>query len=254
MLTAISNIIKKILSFIMHSAMGAVSFFLLIIALVCLVRQIYMPAAITGLLGTILSWKVYRYGKNLFTHQDKTTAALQDISSTSLASSSDSNDFLQESYQKAVKDYNSINHVIRQLKDEDMRQQLTLMQGIAHNMLQYMQSNPGKVALADQFINYYQDRALSLSQEFLEFETMNVNSVDVQKIKAKTKLTLSSFDEAYEAQFSRMLNDKILELDSELTVANQVMTENGIKDNATNSKTTANHTQTTNGPWGRFQK
>ena len=51
-----------------------------------------------------------------------------------------------------------------------------------------------------------------------------------------------------------MLNDKILELDSELTVANQVMTENGIKDNATNSKTTANHTQTTNGPWGRFQK
>ena len=83
---------------------------------------------------------------------------------------------------------------------------------------------------------------------------MNVNSVDVQKIKAKTKLTLSSFDEAYEAQFSRMLNDKILELDSELTVANQVMTENGIKDNATNSKTTANHTQTTNGPWGRFQK
>ena len=39
MLTAISNIIKKILSFIMHSALGAVSFFLLIIAIVLFYKE-----------------------------------------------------------------------------------------------------------------------------------------------------------------------------------------------------------------------
>ena len=137
-------------------------------------------------------------------------------------------DFAQESFDKAVSDYNAINDIIRHLDDKELIEQLKKMQAIAHKMIGYLQEHPEKLSLADQFINYYQDRGLSLSRQFREFEEMNLNSKDVAQLKAKIKITLSSFDEAYEAQFTRMVSDKILELESELQVARQIMSDAGI--------------------------
>ena len=144
-------------------------------------------------------------------------------------------DFAQESYEKAVADYNHLNEIIRQLSDKELIGQLEKMQAIAFKMLNYMKYHPEKVALADQFINYYQDRALSLSQQFLEFEEMNLNTPEINQLKAKTKITLESFDEAYEAQFSRMVSDKIMEMESELQVARQIMSDAGISNKAPHS-------------------
>ena len=92
-----------------------------------------------------------------------------------------------------------------------------------------MKEHPDTISIADQFINYYQDRALSLSEQFLEFQQMGISTPEVSAIKMKTKHTLESFDEAYEAQFSRMLTDKMLEVESELKVAQQIMSDAGIQ-------------------------
>ena len=133
------------------------------------------------------------------------------------------------------------------------------MQGIALRMINYMKEHPDKITMADQFINYYQDRALSLSEQFLEFEQMGISTPEVSAIKIKTKHTLESFDEAYEAQFSRMLTDKMLEVESELKVAQQIMSDAGIQntsgipkshrtsDASTNTASTAYRTPDTDG-------
>ena len=164
--------------------------------------------------------------------------ALPSVKPAALSETSEGNtvsDFAQESYEKAVADYNHLNEIIHQLSDKELIGQLEKMQAIAFKMLNYMKYHPEKVALADQFINYYQDRALSLSQQFLEFEEMNLNTPEINQLKAKTKITLESFDEAYEAQFSRMVSDKIMEMESELQVARQIMSDAGISNKAPHS-------------------
>ena len=199
----------------------------------------FLPAIIMGLIGLVLcifgSRKLW-----LPKWQERQAKAktLPSVKPATLSETSEGNtvsDFAQESYEKAVADYNSLNEIIRQLSDKELIGQLEKMQAIAFKMLNYMKYHPEKVALADQFINYYQDRALSLSQQFLEFEEMNLNTPEINQLKAKTKITLESFDEAYEAQFSRMISDKIMEMESELQVARQIMSDAGISNKAPHS-------------------
>ena len=213
----------------------------------------FLPAIIMGLIGLVLcifgSRKLW-----LPKWQERQAKAktLPSVKPATLSETSEGNtvsDFAQESYEKAVADYNNLNEIIRQLSDKELIGQLEKMQAIAFKMLNYMKYHPEKVALADQFINYYQDRALSLSQQFLEFEEMNLNTPEINQLKAKTKITLESFDEAYEAQFSRMVSDKIMEMESELQVARQIMSDAGICDDACSEKQ-----ECYNRPRGRFQK
>ena len=159
----------------------------------------------------------------------KALAPLKAVELSDTVSGDAVSDFTQESYQKAVDDYNSLNDIIRSLSDRELAEQLQKMQGIAIKMLNYMKDHPEKIPLADQFIHYYQDRAVTLSKQFLEFEQMNLNTQEIIQLKENTKATLESFDEAYEAQFSRMVSDKVMEMESELQVARQIMSDAGIK-------------------------
>ena len=199
----------------------------------------FLAATLVGLIGICLC--IFGSRKLWLPKWQESQAkakTLPSVKPATLSETSEGNtvsDFAQESYEKAVADYNSLNEIIRQLSDKELIGQLEKMQAIAFKMLNYMKYHPEKVALADQFINYYQDRALSLSQQFLEFEEMNLNTPEINQLKAKTKITLESFDEAYEAQFGRMVSDKIMEMESELQVARQIMSDAGIANKAPHS-------------------
>lgn len=169
---------------------------------------------------------------------------LDDIETGGQSKLSSANELARERYDKAVADYNELNSILRQLQDPGMRIQLKKMQDIANRMIHYLENHPEKLSLADQFINYYQDRALYMSKQFLEFEQLKLNTPDIAAIKAKTRATLDSFDEAYEAQFSRMVSDKVLEMESELKVADQIISDSGIQ-NTNGSRQGSRNTATT---------
>ena len=235
----IKKVFKDICSAVLDFFLFTTGFILCIAFIGGLIAGKFLPAIIMGLIG--LGLCIFGSRKLWLPrwHESQAKAkALPPVKSTALSETSDGNtvsDFAQESYEKAVADYNHLNEIIRQLSDKELIGQLEKMQAIAFKMLNYMKYHPEKVALADQFINYYQDRALSLSQQFLEFEEMNLNTPEINQLKAKTKITLESFDEAYEAQFSRMVSDKIMEMESELQVARQIMSDAGISNNAPHS-------------------
>ena len=237
------DFIKKIFRDICSAALDFFLFstgFILCIAFIGgLLVGSFLPATLLGIIGICLC--IFGSRKLWFPKWQERQAkakALPSVKPAALSETSEGNtvsDFAQESYEKAVADYNHLNEIIRQLSDKELTEQLEKMQAIAFKMLNYMKSHPEKIALADQFINYYQDRALSLSQQFLEFEEMNLNTPEINQLKAKTKITLESFDEAYEAQFSRMVSDKIMEMESELQVARQIMSDAGIANKAPHS-------------------
>ena len=228
----IINIFKQICSATIDIVLFIIGFFFCFASIGGIAVDSYPAAGAVAAIGVLMclfgSRKLWLPSLK---KKGKENLKLADISRSSLsetASAPKISDFARESFDKAVSDYNAINDTIRHLEDEELIAQLKKMQAIAHNMIGYLQEHPEKLSLADQFVNYYQDRALSLSRQFREFEAMNLNSDDIARLKAKIKITLSSFDEAYEAQFTRMVSDKILELESELQVARQIMSDAGI--------------------------
>ena len=228
----LQNLCKKILSIVAHTALTITGAFTMLLSLGGFLSGQLIGGGIVLLLGfamTAIGTRSLWYPG--YKEKQAEKKQLQNIKNTSLESDTAQpvTDFAQDSYQKAVSDFNALNGIIRQLQDQELAEQLKKMQGIALRMINYMKEHPDKISIADQFINYYQDRALSLSNQFLEFEQMGLGTPDVNAIKIKTKHTLESFDEAYEAQFSRMLTDKMLEVESELKVAQQIMSDAGIQ-------------------------
>lgn len=236
MFESIKKFITKVLNMISFCA-GALS---LLFGAICLSLDDYPTVSIIcaiyfffwGIACIAFATRSRWYEKHYLPWKKKREAKrLQDIRSSDLSPSDEQHeitDFIQECYQKAVADYNKLNDVIRELHDTALITQLQKMQDIARKMLLYMKQHPERITLAEHFINYYQDKALLLSQQFLEFEKMELNTPEINELKAKTKHTLESFDEAYETEFSRMVSNKIMEIESELKVAQQIMSDAGI--------------------------
>lgn len=132
-------------------------------------------------------------------------------------------------YTKAVEDYNYLEKSVKRIGDKQLVAQIHKMQGIARNFILYMQRHPETVSPSRRFVEYYQDRAVTLVDQFIELEGTQLHTEEVEATKRNIKATLESFDEAYEDQFTSILNSKLLDVDAEIKVMNQSLEGDGIE-------------------------
>lgn len=135
-----------------------------------------------------------------------------------------------ELYEKAQKDYLAIDAAEKTLQDGDIRAELAGLQPISVRIMDYMGAHPEKIPLARKFVTYYQDRTAALAKEYLEFEHTGLSTEQVEATKAKIRQTLAAMDEAYTAEFEKLLSDKLLDVDAELKVMEQTLAADGIED------------------------
>ncbi len=132
-------------------------------------------------------------------------------------------------WEKARLDYDRVEVARRKIRDIQLSQQLGLMQQEAARLLNYVEKHPERIAAAGRFINYYQDRAASLSEQYSELEETKLETSQVRQVKAQLKETLVSFDEAYSAEFTKIVNNQLLDMEAELTVMQQSLEADGIR-------------------------
>ena len=137
--------------------------------------------------------------------------------------------YLQENFDKAIADFNWLEEARQTLTDKELSAQLRRMQRTAKNLLNHLEKNPERIALAYKFIDYYQDRAVKIVKQYQELEETQLSTDKVQDLKSRMKQTLSALDDAYQDQFEHVLNDQIISVDAELTVMEQQLDAEGIK-------------------------
>ena len=136
--------------------------------------------------------------------------------------------YLQENFDKATADYNYLEEVRENLSDRELSNQLRRLQRTAKNLLNHLEKNPERIALAYKFIDYYQDRAVKIVKQYQELEETELSTNKVQELKARMKQTLAALEEAYQDQFEHVLNDQIISADAELKVMEQQLNAEGI--------------------------
>lgn len=174
-----------------------------------------MTALIGGLgLGayTISSWR-----KN-----KRPSLSLKDIDE-------DKAQLLRENFDKAVTDYRYLQSKQGKLGDKEMNQHLTRMQRTAKNLILHLEKNPERIPSAYKFIDYYQDRAVKIVQQYQDLEETQLSTDKIRDLKERMKSTLASLDEAYTEQFEHVLNDQMLSVDAELKVMEQQLDAEGIR-------------------------
>lgn len=133
-----------------------------------------------------------------------------------------------EDWEKARLDYDRVDAARRKIRDTQLSQQLGLMQQEAARLLNYVEKHPERIAAANRFIHYYQDRAANLCEQYMELEDTKLETSQVRQVKAQLKETLVSFDEAYSAEFTKIINNQLLDMEAELTVMKQSLEAEGI--------------------------
>ncbi len=133
-----------------------------------------------------------------------------------------------EDWEKARLDYERVETARRKIRDSQLSQQLGLMQQEAARLLNYVEKHPERIAAANRFIHYYQDRAASLSEQYMELEDTKLETDQVRQVKVQLKETLVSFDDAYSAEFTKIINNQLLDMEAELTVMKQSLEAEGI--------------------------
>ena len=137
--------------------------------------------------------------------------------------------YLQENFDKATADFNYLEEARETLSDRELATQLKRLQRTAKNLLNHLERNPERIALAYKFIDYYQDRAVKIVKQYRELEETELSTDKVQELKTRMKQTLAALEDAYQAQFEHVLNDQIISADAELTVMEQQLDAEGIK-------------------------
>lgn len=137
--------------------------------------------------------------------------------------------YLQENFDKATADYNYLEEARTNITDRELAAQLRRLQRTAKNLLNHLEKNPERIALAYKFIDYYQDRAVKIVKQYQELEDTELSTDKVQDLKARMKQMLAALDEAYQDQFEHILNDQIISADAELKVMEQQLNAEGIK-------------------------
>ena len=137
--------------------------------------------------------------------------------------------YLQENFDKATADYNYLEEARENISDRELTSQLRRLQRTAKNLLNHLEKNPERIALAYKFIDYYQDRAVKIVKQYQELEETELSTDKIQDLKVRMKQTLAALDEAYQDQFEHILNDQIISADAELKVMEQQLNAEGIK-------------------------
>jgi len=137
--------------------------------------------------------------------------------------------YLQENFDKATADFNFLSEAIEKISDRELVNQLRMLQRTAKNLLNHLEKNPERIALAYKFIDYYQDRAVKIVKQYQELEETHLSTEKIVELKARMKQTLAALEDAYQDQFEHVLNDQIISVDAELTVMEQQLDAEGIK-------------------------
>ncbi len=136
---------------------------------------------------------------------------------------------LSENFDKAVTDYRYLKSMQGNLSDKEMNNHLDRMQRTAKNLILHLEKHPERIPSAFKFIDYYQDRAVKIVQQYQDLEETELTTEKVRELKERMKSTFASLDEAYTEQFEKVLNEQMLSVDAELKVMEQQLDAEGIK-------------------------
>lgn len=138
-------------------------------------------------------------------------------------------DFMTQRLNKGVEDYNLINSYLKHIQDEEILMLGNNLQKKSIKILVYLKNNHHCLPSSRQFIEYYQDRTASLIRQCVTLEQTGINNQDSKRIIKDTKEVLIGFLSAYDAEFAKIMNSHIAEMDAELTVARQMLENDGVK-------------------------
>lgn len=125
-------------------------------------------------------------------------------------------DLLDNGYEN----YEKISKLRNQLTKPEIKAKCTLIVNQIAKILKYIEKHPNKIGQNKKFFTYYLEAILKIINSYNDISTQNVHTKEIEKVMDKTEKSLTLIEKSLEEQFSKMLQNDALDLDTEIDLLN----------------------------------
>lgn len=99
---------------------------------------------------------------------------------------------------------------------------------VYEKILADIQTDPKDLKTARSFLNYYPDAVIRILTQYTSLQGKNLRDQGVAESLAKTEQILSTIHRAFEKQLAQLLQDDVMDLDTELELLRRTMESEGL--------------------------
>ena len=98
---------------------------------------------------------------------------------------------------------------------------------LTEKILDSIKKDPKDLKPARSFLNYYLDTAMNILRQYNDIAVQEVRSRDVEEVVKKVDRTLGTLEQAFEKQLAKLMENDVMDLDTELTVLEKTIEMEG---------------------------
>jgi len=129
----------------------------------------------------------------------------------------------EKTIRQGIEKLRSIRGMTLKIASNEVAKQIQDICRTGAEIFEYIRKNPGDLKKAKQFINYYLDATEKIVNRYVQLSSAKDKSAEVDASLKKVEETLASIDETYKKQLNNLLENDVLDLNTEIKVLETTM-------------------------------
>lgn len=134
---------------------------------------------------------------------------------------------MQKLIEDAKDDLNKIESDISAINSQTVKDDADKLYQTGKSMLEYLQENPKKIALARRFFTYYLDTAVSLLNRYVQLQKTDLHTSEINSAMQKTAEALPIMNSAFEKQFTHLMEGELMDVEADVDLLEKMMKMEG---------------------------
>ncbi len=135
----------------------------------------------------------------------------------------DTNEKAQKAVKEGMEKLRKIRNNTRMIKNNEVAQKIQEICHIGVEIFDNIKKHPEDLRRAKQFLNYYLDATEKIVKQYVELSQKREMNEDVQQSLANAEEVLSTIGETYKKQLHNLLENDVMDLNTEITVLKKTM-------------------------------
>ena len=134
---------------------------------------------------------------------------------------------LHERLQEAGRDYRRMREAADRIQAPGLRQSASELIAIAENILKFLTDNPKKIPSARRYIDYYQETAANVLENYVELQDTRLLTDESEKIFQNTAQAVLTLKDAFRMQFQKLMQNELMDMEADLNLLKQTLRSEG---------------------------
>lgn len=115
------------------------------------------------------------------------------------------------------------------MRNQDAKKKVEEIIKVGKKIYDNFREDPKDIKAARQFLNYYMEATIKIIKQYVELAEKRIDTEDVQKTLEKAETILDNIKNAFEVQLSKLQEDNVLDLDTEIQVLKNMIKMEGLE-------------------------